>query len=248
MSYYNDLGIEKTATIEEIKKAYRKLALKYHPDRNPDNTESAVAKFKIATAAYEVLSDPVKRSEYDVRGYVGRRPNNYRPPKSKPTPPKPQKTKEDFEKEKSSQNPYSKYQTEPTNIDCTFFGGGHQGRSILVHLKLTEDEMKKGITKTFPIKKRDFCSLCGGDQKGYYPCPRCGNRKFEKSVCGYCDTKGEIFRNCPKCDGSGFKGWEIDNITYKIPPNSQVGMQFNIPGAGECAAKLPPGNVRIVLI
>lgn len=72
MDYYDTLGVARTATSDEIKKAYRQLALKYHPDKNPGDKE-AEEKFKKAAEAYEVLSDPSKRNEFDVKGYVGRR-------------------------------------------------------------------------------------------------------------------------------------------------------------------------------
>lgn len=94
MNYYEKLNVEKSATIDEIKKSYKKLAIKYHPDRNPSDIENCKEIFKTIVEAYEVLSDTNKRFEYDHKGYVGRKPANYKPEppkkKSKPEPPKPE--------------------------------------------------------------------------------------------------------------------------------------------------------------
>lgn len=232
MNYYEKLNVEKSATIDEIKKSYKKLAIKYHPDRNPSDIENCKEIFKTIVEAYEVLSDTNKRFEYDHKGYVGRKPANYKPEppkkKSKPEPPKP----------------------EPHLLapEITYFGGdNHVGRSIMVHLKLSPSELNNGCHKSFMIKKRDFCSFCGGSAQGWYPCPKCNN-SLGRRVCGYCNTKGEVYTNCPKCKGTSFGGMVVEQIAYNIPPKSSIGHQFTIRGAGETASNKPPGNIVIVLI
>lgn len=249
-NYYEDLNISRDADIDTIHQAYKRLALKYHPDRNLNNIEDAKNKFKIVNAAYEVLSNSIKKAEYDSKGYVGRRPNNYQPQKPKYK----QKTKEDFEREreekkKNEELEKNSYKKEPTNVECSFFGGGaNQGRSILVHLKLTDSELKNGVLKNFLIKKRDFCMPCGGVVYDYFPCKYCLNDRIKKMACGFCDTQGIVLMNCPSCNGSGFGNWVIKELSYKIPPNSKRGNQYNIIGAGEELHNKTPGNVRIFLI
>lgn len=248
-NYYEDLNIENTATIELIQQAYKKLALKYHPDRNLNDVDEAKKKFQIVNAAYEILSDQRKRAEYDLKGYVGRRPNNYQPKPSKSK----VKTKEDFEKEfreekKKEEVKSNTYKDEPMNISCSFFGDGKiQGRSILVHLKLSDDELRKGVLKNFLIKKRDFCNFCGGVVFDYFQCQKCFDNLKYKHLCTYCNGKNNL-SNCPECSGTGFGDWVIDELSYKIPPNSQRGSQLNIFGAGEVCHNKPPGNVRIFLV
>lgn len=232
MGYYEDLNVERDATIDEIKKAYKQFAIKHHPDRNLDNLEESKRLFKIILDAYEVLSDTNKRFEYDQKGYVGRKPPNYKPeskpkpkPKPEPEPPKPNLTK------------------------LTYFGGdNHVGRSIMVHLKLSESELKNGCHKELIIKKRDFCNFCGSSAEGWYPCPKCQNHNVVRRVCGFCNTKGEVYSKCPSCKGSGFGKEIAETISYKIPPKSLIGHQFTIRGSGEIAPNKPPGNVVIVLI
>jgi molecular chaperone DnaJ len=234
LGYYEDLNVEKDATLEEIKKSYKQLAIKHHPDRNPSNVEESKRIFKTIVEAYEVLIDTNKRFEYDHKGYVGRRPVNY-----KPEPPKP--------KPKPKSKPKSP--NAPLEPELTYFGGdNHVGRSIMVHLKLTASELQNGCDKRFLIKKRDFCSYCGGSAQGWYPCPKCHNNSLARGVCGYCHTKGEVYSNCPKCKGTSFGGQVVEEVFYKIPPKSAIGHQFTIRGAGETASNKPPGNIVIVLI
>jgi len=245
LSYYDDLGVTRNATEEEIKKAYKKLAFQHHPDRHPDNLEESTAIFKLAAQAYEVLSDPAKRSEYDLKGYVGRRrrpPPPPPPPPHRPDPPKPATPK----KPEPPPKP-----TKPNLLtpEITFFGGdNHVGRSIMVHLHLTAAELHNGCKKRFIINKRDFCSYCGGSARGWFPCPKCKNHSLARGVCGYCNTKGEVDTHCPQCKGSGFGGQVVEEMSYAMPPKAQIGHQFTIRGAGETAANKPPGNVVIVLV
>jgi len=249
MGYYEDLGIPRTATDEDIRKAYRKLAREHHPDMNPGNAKEAAEKFKIVAAAYEVLGDAVKKSEYDMKGYVGRRRPASPQPSPTPPPKKKPKTKEDFEEERKKEDrKHGRYPKEPQDVQCTFFGGPGAGRSILVHLKLTPQEMKNGCKKSVTIKKRDFCNTCGGDAKGYFVCTKCRGKFPYKDVCGYCNGEGEKFMACPDCNGTGFGSWMVEEVEFRVSPGAQPGHQVNIMGVGECAPRKPPGNLRVVLI
>lgn len=233
MSYYDDLGVTRTATEEEIKKAYKKLALKYHPDVNKE--PDAVEQFKKAAQAYEVLGDATKRSEYDLKGYVGRRPNNPPPPKPKSKP-----KKKEPEKPPRS-NP-------PIQPECSYFGGDENtGRSVMLQIRLKAEELHNGCIKRFQFTKRDFCGYCGGSSFGWFPCPVCKNNSIQKQVCGHCHTRGEVESNCPQCNGSGLGGVVIEEMSYTFPPKCQIGQQFRIQGAGETGRRRP-GNVLLVIV
>ena len=245
--YYECLGVPRSATVEEIKKAYKQKAREHHPDAHSENEKEKHAEiFKLVVNAFDVLSDPVKKSKYDIQGYYGRRPTTP-PPKS------PVKTKEDFEREKKEKTKHENmlhkhYDQEPMNINCSFYGGSGSGRSIMVHVKLTPNEMKKGCNKSVTIKKRDFCMMCGGVGDGLFNCPKCGNRNFAKDVCGHCDTLGIIDGTCPSCKGSGMGKWTVEEIHFKVSPNTQIGHSVTLLGQGESAPSKVPGNVRIILV
>lgn len=249
MDLYEILGIPRTSSDEEIKKAYRAKAREHHPDMHVGDAEKAkhAEIFKRIVEAFEILNDPQKRSRYDVQGYHGRTK-----PTSKPEGKRP-KTKEDFEKEeqerKRKEDPFKETMLhEPMNINCSFYGGEGSGRSILVHVKLTPQELKHGCVKSTNIKKRTFCMLCGGDGSGIFPCKRCGNHKLNKHVCGECDGRGLFEGKCPRCNGSGMYSWIVEEVTFKVSPNTQPGHSITLLGQGETAARKPPGNVRVVVV
>jgi molecular chaperone DnaJ len=253
MDYYQILAVERTATEEQIKKAYRKLAMKYHPDRNPGD-ENAVEQFKKVQEAYETLSDASKKTQYDRFGSTGHRP--YAPPPPKREPEKP-KTKEDFERDRAEQKrkeraaagvPGVFTQADLDRIQCTFFGGGNQGRSIMTQLKLTPAEMKKGGSKTVQIKRRTMCPTCVGDGTAMKMCPRCKGDRPDVGWCPICDGQGATPDKCPTCNGEGVKPWTIVDVRVVWSPNVQPGHQVNILGEGEMAPRKLPGNLRVVLV
>jgi len=156
MDYYERLGVSRTATEEEIKKAYRTLAKQYHPDRNPGD-KAAEETFKKVQEAYDTLSDFQKRAIYNGR----------MPPPPKPKQPKPKTedpikevAKEEwswFTGEEINQPPS---QAQLDAIQCSFFGGDTTGRNILTHLFLTKDDMQSGGHAVVKIKKRELCKKC----------------------------------------------------------------------------------------
>ncbi len=254
MDFYDTLGVPKSASVEQIKKAYRQKARAHHPDMHSgDEAKAKNAEiFKAINQAFEVLGDPEKKARYDVQGYWGRRPPSQptpRPKADKPTP----KTKEEFEREKKEEArkdalKAGRYDHEPMNVTCTFYGGEGSGRSILVHVKLSPSEMKNGCSKTVMVKKRDFCNRCGGDAIGLFPCPKCRNHSIAKMSCGYCDTTGEREGKCDYCRGTGVGKWMVEELGFKVSPNTQPGHSVTLLGMGETAPRKPPGNVRIVLL
>lgn len=240
MDFYEILGVSRSATDEEIKKAYRVIARSSHPDLNPNNPD-AVEKFKSATVAYEILTDPQKKSQYDALGYVGRRPHPNQRPDPKP-------------KEQSKPKESPKRKSEPKEQDlnnvaeCTYFGGTSSGRNILVQLNLTSEEMESGGSKYINIKKRSSCRMCVGDGYGRFPCPYCRANKFAMMVCTFCDYTGTIHSDCPKCKGSGIGDWKVFPIKVTYPAGIQQGHSITIVGEGETSPGKPPGCVRVIII
>lgn len=250
--YYEVLGVEKTATEEEIKKAYRKIAIKYHPDRNPGNKE-AEEKFKEAAEAYDVLHDAQKRQQYDQFGFNG------------PT---------------GAGGGFGGFSQ--MNMDDIFdlfgdifggrasggfsgFGGGHaqaqpryRGADLRLKVSLTLEEIATGVTKKFKVKKDVTCSHCHGTgaEAGSTPetCPTCHGAGFviqrrqtmfgtmqTQSPCPQCHGEGKIIKNpCHECKGSGVeKGEEV--IEINIPAGVAEGMVVTVPGKGNAA---PHGGVN----
>lgn len=250
MDYYEVLGVERNATEEQVSKAYRRLAMKYHPDRNPGDAD-AVEQFKKVQEAYEVISDTDKRAMYDRQGYVGRRP----PPGSQPhnNAPKP-KTKEDFERERAEEEARKNRakreatQKELQQVECTYFGGGGTGRNVLVQMKLTADEMRRGGSKYVLVKKKDVCNKCVGDGTGMKICPRCKGARPDVGWCPTCNGEGAIPMKCIACNGEGVAQWKISEVKVHWSAGVQPGHQINILGEGEAAPRKPPGNVRVVVV
>lgn len=242
MEYYDILGLKKDAKNDEITKAFREAALKFHPDKNPNN-EEALKKFKLASEAFEVLNDPLKRAEYDVKGYVGR------PPRGQPRkPPKPKPESEVV------------VRTKPPIVvtQMTYFGGGATGRNILAHLELTEQQFKEGGTFNVLIKRQEVCTHCFGDGNYIKACLRCGGRgklslygaKFKDAgvPCPNCDATGSIEEKCKKCRGVGKNGWGNRDVRVSIPANCQPGHQITVHGEGEHAPRKLPGYLRVVCV
>ena len=237
--YYEVLGVGKTASDDEIKKAYRKIAIKYHPDRNPGNKE-AEEKFKEAAEAYDVLRDPQKRQQYDQFGFDG-----------------PQGGFGGFGGGAGM------------NMDDIFtmfgdifgghtggfgFGGGnatrqYQGGDLRVRVKLNLQEIATGVTKKFKIHKDITCEACHGTgcEGGAQPetCTTChGSGVTVKTVrsmfgmmetqvpCPTCNGEGTIIKNkCKECHGDGVvKGDEVVEIS--IPAGVEEGMCVTVRGKG----------------
>ena len=254
--YYEVLGVAKTATADEIKKAYRKKAIQYHPDKNPGDKE-AEEKFKEAAEAYEVLSDPQKRQRYDQFGFAGMQGaggfgggGGF--------------SMEDifsqfgdlFESWGMSGNFGGHF--------SQFFGGGggsrqrvRRGTDLRVKVRLTLEEINTGVEKKIKVKKLVPCDKCQGtgsaDGKGGETCPTCkGSGRVVRTQrgifgmmqvqedCPTCHGEGKVIKNkCPHCNGEGVVRDE-EIITIKIPAGVSGGMQIPVQGKGNAA---PHGGV-----
>jgi len=270
MDYYAILEVSRNSTDEEIKKSYRRLAKLWHPDKNPEKAEEASIQFKKITAAFEILSDQNKRFEYNQKGYVGRRPPS--PPKPapvqkpqqapKPPPPPPPEKKPDKPSWEWANN--SPKNTDPTTVElesvnCSFFGGypNGQGRSIMTHVFLTEEEMKTGCTKFVTIKRREMCDSfggCGGIGDYYVYCQTCKgkgqifNGNIYLGECPTCMGEKNWHELCHHCNGVGLKKWVLEQIKVVVPPHAVTGQQLMIRGVGEPAHQKDPGNLRVVIL
>lgn len=249
--YYEVLDVAKTATAEEIKKAYRKKAIQYHPDKNPGD-KAAEEKFKEAAEAYEVLSDPQKRQRYDQFGFAGVQGQGFGGGQGM--------TMEDI---------FAHFGDlfEGAGFDMgDFFGGrgGRQGRRVRrgsdlrVKVRLTLEEIATGVEKKIKVRKLVSCKDCNGsgsaDGKEGQPCPTChGSGRVVRTQrgifgmmqvqeeCPTCHGEGKVIVNkCPKCGGEGVVRDE-EIITIKIPAGVSGGMQIPVEGKGNAA---PHGGIN----
>ncbi|MAG55997.1 MAG: molecular chaperone DnaJ [Planctomycetes bacterium] len=234
--YYEILGVPREAGEDEVKKAYRKTAFKYHPDKNPGDLASE-AKFKEAAEAYEVLSDPNKRSRYDQFGHAGVDPSmgggggGF----------------------SSAEDLFSSLFGGEGGIFDAFFGGGGRrqqgpaaGASLQARVSLTLEEVKEGTTRRLSVKRRELCTACNGNgaKEGTRPdmCTTCGGRGmvmqssgfFSRSVtCPHCMGQGKIIKNpCDDCSGQGLHKKSVE-ITVRIPAGVQDGTEIRCSGEGE---------------
>ena len=246
--YYEVLGVDKSASADEIKKAYRKLAIKYHPDKNPGNKE-AEEKFKEAAEAYSVLSDADKKAKYDQFGHAG--VDGAGP---------------DFSGGFGNLNDIL------NDLFGGAFGGGfgggfggfggfgggqrrervYRGRDIRVRVKLTLEEIARGVEKEISIEKNVPCPDCGGrgarNSSDIKTCPACnGTGQVQRvvnsflgqtvtySTCQQCGGEGKVISNpCHTCNGTGLVR-QRETIKVKIPAGVEAGMQMTVQGEGHAA-------------
>lgn len=238
------LGVSKNASADEIKKAYKKLAIKYHPDRNPGDKE-AEEKFKEAAEAYDVLHDEQKRQQYDQFGFDG-----------------------------PAGGGFGGFNAGSMNMDDIFsmfgdifggrggfggFGGGgsrrpqkQRGSDLRLKVRLSLSEVSTGVNKKFKVRKDVACSACHGSGaetgSGSETCPTCHGSGVithttqsifgmmqTQGVCPTCNGSGSVIKNkCKSCHGSGImKGEEV--VEINIPAGVAEGMVVNVPGKGNAA-------------
>ncbi len=255
--YYEVLGVDKGADSTVIKKAYRKIAMKYHPDRNPGNDE-AEEKFKEAAEAYEVLSDEDKRARYDRYGHAGVNGHGGFGGAGGRTM---EDIFEQFGDIFGSGSPFG-----------SFFGGqegtrtrGTRGSNLRIKVSLTLEEIATGVTKTIKVKKQVKCSTCNGsgakNSGSISTCGTCGGNGVVRqirstflgqmqttSTCPTCNGTGEIItEKCTTCKGSGTE-YDHETVEIKIPAGVEEGMQLSLRGKGNAGSHGGPAGDLLVLI
>jgi molecular chaperone DnaJ len=252
--YYTELGVARDATTEDIKKAYRKLALQYHPDRN-DGSKDAEERFKQVTEAYEVLRDPEKRARYDRYGSEGLRGGGGF-------------AGFDF--------------ADAVEVFMRDFGGfggledlfgqgrrrrapDRKGQGLRVRLPLTLKEVATGVTKRIRVALLDPCDACDGtgaaDGTGTVTCPTCGGSGEERlvqrsvfgqfmsvTVCRRCSGEGQIIESqCPRCHGDGRMRVEHE-IDVEVPPGVTSENFITLRGRGNVGPRNGPrGDIAVLL-
>lgn len=253
--YYDVLGVDRNADESEIKRAYRKLAMKYHPDRNPGNSEAEV-QFKEAAEAYSVLSNSQKRTQYDqfghsdIEGAGGFGGFGF----------------QDFDLSdalRTFMDGFGSFED--------FFGGGRRGRSrsrkggdLRISLPIDLEEIYSGVSKTIKVKRYETCKECNGlgTASGHMPsrCITCNGsgelRQVTRSIlgqfvnvteCPRCNGTGEIITNpCRKCAGAGRISKKVE-ITIKVPAGVSTGNYMTLMGQGSKGERgQPAGDLYVV--
>jgi molecular chaperone DnaJ len=264
--FYEILGIAKSASQDEIKKAYRKVAMQFHPDRNPGDKASE-EKFKEAAEAYEILSDTDKRAQYDRFGHNA------------------------FSQGRGGGS--GGFSGSGMNMDDifsqfgdifgdespfgSFFGGGAgrrssgsrtrgvRGSNLRIKIKLNYEEMAKGASKTVKVKKHVTCTTCTGsgakDKNSVQTCSACGGsgqvRRVQNTflgqmqtvtTCPTCNGEGSTIANkCTVCKGEG-RVYGEETVTIEIPAGVQEGMQLSMSGKGNAGERGGANGDLIILI
>jgi molecular chaperone DnaJ len=249
--FYEILGVSKSASADEIKKAYRKTAMQYHPDRNPGD-KAAEEKFKEAAEAYEVLSDADKKAKYDRFGHQAFGPGMGGGRSGAP----------------NMDDIFSQFGDIFGDEGFgSFFGGGggrsrggggrqrgQRGSNLRIKMKLTFEEIAKGVTKNVKVKKNVICTTCAGsgakDKNSVQTCQTCGGNGQVKRVtntflgqmqtvttCPTCNGEGQtVTAKCGSCRGEG-RVFGEETISIDIPAGVQEGMQLSMSGKGNAGER-----------
>jgi len=260
--FYEILGVSKSASADEIKKAYRKVAMQYHPDRNPGD-KAAEEKFKEAAEAYEVLSDADKRAQYDRFGHAGVGGAGNR----------------GYGGGMNMEDIFSQFgDIFGDDLFGGFFGGGQRGggggrsrargvrgSNLRIKLKLNFEEIANGVSKNIKVKKYVPCTTCGGggakDKGSTQTCTGCNGsgqvRRVQNTflgqmqtvtTCPTCNGEGStITAKCTACKGEG-RTYAEETVTIEIPAGVQEGMQLNVSGKGNAGERGGSSGDLIILI
>src|SRR5687767_14653997 len=241
--YYEVLGVARDASEDDLKKSYRKLAMKYHPDRNPDNPKSEES-FKEAKEAYEVLTDPTKRAAYDQYGHAGVDPSTT-----------------------GGGAGFGGFSDAFGDIFSDIFGGGRarstvfRGADLRYNLEITLEDAARGTETRIRIPAMEECETCKGTgaKPGTQPtqCTTChghGQVRMQQGffsiqqTCPRCHGTGKMIPNpCQPCDGTG-RVKKQKTLSVKIPAGVDEGDRIRLSGEGEAGVNGgPPGDLYVVM-
>jgi molecular chaperone DnaJ len=257
--YYEVLGVGKDADAAAIKKAYRRLAIKYHPDKNPDD-KKAEEKFKEAAEAYEVLSDPDKKARYDRFGHAGMSGGG------------------GFRGEGMTMDDIFQQFGDIFGDSGfgSFFGGGRAGAStsrsrgqrgsnLRIKVRLTLEEIASGVNKKIKVRKQVVCDSCQGsgakDAGSVNTCSTCRGSGYVRQIkntflgqmqttttCPTCGGSGQVVTaNCAKCKGDG-RVYDEETIEIEIPAGVEEGMQLSLRGKGNAGLRGGPAGDLLISI
>jgi molecular chaperone DnaJ len=250
--YYEVLGVTKTASVDEIKASYRKSALKWHPDRSPENKEEAEVKFRECTEAYSILSDPQKRQIYDNYGHAGLAGAG---------------GSTDFNG--TIFQDFHDIFGDFFGFEDLFGGGGRRGGRSRVQrgadlrydMTLTFEEAASGVNTKIRVPRQEYCEACNGTGAkkgtGVVSCQACGGRGqivYQQGfftinrTCPACQGAGQIVKErCVECRGQGRVDRER-TIELRIPPGVDTGTRLRVQGEGEAGPNGgPAGDLYVVL-
>lgn len=254
--YYEFLGVERDASSDQIKSAYRKAALKWHPDRNPDNKQESEENFRRASEAYSVLSDAQKRSIYDRFGHAGLG------------------NRGGFENTGFNSTIFEEFQDilgDLFGVEDVFAGGrraggsrgprGQRGADLRYDMSLSFEDAAAGVTSQIHLTRRENCEACGGTGAkpgtGMAPCKTCGGRgqmAYQQGffsitrTCPACQGTGQVIRDaCASCRGVG-RVERQRTLEVGVPAGVDAGTRLRMPGQGEPGVNGgPPGDLYIFL-
>lgn len=251
--YYEVLGVERTASEQEIKAAYRKKALEFHPDRNQDDPR-AETKFKEAAEAYDVLSAPEKRQRYDQFGHAGLGADSFSGTR--------------FTNIEDIFEAFGDVFGGGGGLFGELFGGQRRtrsgkraGRDLRIALELALEEVDQGVEKEISLKRQEACPLCQGSgaKPGTTPvaCATCGGRGQVQrsqgfftmaSTCPRCRGAGRVIEApCGQCRGAGTEQKKSD-LNIQVPAGVEEGMTIRVPGAGDAGEPgAPRGDLLVVV-